>query len=179
MVLFTNHLINKTKRTYPLYSHYVSPQLLPLLSLFPCYSLDSLGRHLLNALSSSFLTSVPQVSPSPTSHILLLRGIMRFFTSLSPSWVPSFASRPRALVLRMIRRFRWRALGLTTMAANYSLLSPLSPFFYSSITFYWFLALLRPSSAPPGPVSHFPSLGSGPPYDAKFLLGVESCGCHC
>ena len=73
-----------------LYSSYLSSEYLVLPSPLPCYSLDYLGRQLLNEpfLSTLFSLST-QVSPVPTSCQQLLCAFLRFFAFPPPSPIPS------------------------------------------------------------------------------------------
>ena len=98
MILITKASAQMRQREHIISSvlFFLSLERLALPSLLPSYSLDYLGRQLLNqhSLVYVFFLFPPKSPPFLTSHLQLLWGFLRFFASPPPSPVLSLASRP-------------------------------------------------------------------------------------
>ena len=88
-----------TKGTHSVYlysSHSFMPWVPCASPLLPCYSLDLLGRQLLNQLLFYYFCSLfpPKSPPFSTSRLQLLCGFLCFFTSFSPLSILSLLPSP-------------------------------------------------------------------------------------
>ena len=135
---------DRTKEKWCFYSSCLCPQHLVSFPLLPCYSLDSLDRHVLNhtlsCLSVRFLLLSPNFSRFQPC-VYTSSGISCTFSHLlRPPQVSPLASRSRALILRMMRRSCW---GARTCGCGCWLPGDVTPF-------------LAPSSSSILPLRRFP-----------------------